>query len=67
MQIDMNTVLKEDISEEIQKVEKYNKIKFPQSYVAFIKEYNVGVPLTKCRSIRFVRFPRGEMSRTGSW
>ena len=48
MQIDMDTVLKEDISEEIRELEDYSRIKFPQSYVEFIKEYNVGVPLTKC-------------------
>ena len=48
MQIDMDTVLKEDISEEIRELEDYSRIKFPQSYVEFIKKYNVGVPLTKC-------------------
>lgn len=47
MQIDLDTVLKEDISEEIKKNEHYSRIKFPQSYIDFIKEYNVGVPVTK--------------------
>lgn len=46
MQINLDSVLKGDISERIQKVEKYSKIKFPGSYINFIKRYNVGIPIT---------------------
>lgn len=46
MRIDNNSILNEDISERIQKVEEYSRIKFPYSYIEFIKKYNVGIPLT---------------------
>lgn len=46
MQININSVLNEDISERIRKVEEYSKINFPDSYINFIKKYNVGVPVT---------------------
>lgn len=46
MQINTNSVLNEDISERIRKVEEYSKINFPDSYIVFIKKYNVGVPIT---------------------
>ena len=46
MQIDMNSVLNEDISERIRKVEEYSMVNFPKSYIDFIKEYNVGIPTT---------------------
>ena len=46
MQIDKNSILNEDISERIQKVEEYSEIKFPNCYISFIKENNVGIPIT---------------------
>lgn len=46
VQIDTSSILKEDISERIQTVEEYSEIKFPNSYISFIKENNVGVPIT---------------------
>lgn len=46
MQIDMKTILNEEITERIHKVEQYSKIVFPDSYIHFIKEYNIGVPIT---------------------
>lgn len=46
VQMDTSSILKEDISERMQKVEEYSEIKFPNSYISFIKENNVGVPIT---------------------
>lgn len=46
MQIKTDTILKGDISERIKKVEEYSNIKFPSSYIEFIKNYNAGVPVT---------------------
>lgn len=46
MNIESNSIISEDISERIRKVEEYSKINFPDSYIDFIKKYNVGVPLT---------------------
>lgn len=46
MQIDTQSILNEDISERIQKVEEYCRIRFPNSYVNFIKKNNVGIPIT---------------------
>lgn len=46
MQINTNSILNEDISESIRKVEEYSRVNFPKSYIDFIKEYNVGIPVT---------------------
>lgn len=46
MQVDMSSVLNEKIMERLQKVENYCGIKFPESYVDFVKKYNVGIPIT---------------------
>lgn len=37
MQINLDTVLNEDITEKIQKLEDYSGVKFPESYIGFIK------------------------------
>lgn len=37
-------VLKEGLEERIKKVEAYCHVKFPDDYIIFIKEYNVGLP-----------------------
>ncbi len=39
MQINLYTVLNEDITEKIQKLEDYSGVKFPESYIGFIKKY----------------------------
>ncbi len=46
MQINLDTVLNEDITEKIQKLEDYSGVKFPESYIGFIKKYNTGIPIT---------------------
>lgn len=46
MQINMNSILEENISERLQKVEEYSKVNFPKSYIDFIKKYNIGIPMT---------------------
>lgn len=46
MQIKADTILRDDISERLKKVEEYSKVKFPLSYQKFVQEYNVGVPIT---------------------
>lgn len=46
MQINSDSVVNEEITERIHKVEEYSKIKFPDCYIEFIKKYNVGVPVT---------------------
>lgn len=46
MQIKPDSILNEDISERIQKIEKYSRISFPNSYISFIKKYNIGIPIT---------------------
>ncbi len=46
MQINLYTVLNEDITEKIQKLEDYSGVKFPESYIGFIKKYNTGIPIT---------------------
>lgn len=45
MNMQPNSIITDDISERIRKVEKYCRIKFPDSYVNFIKNNNVGVPI----------------------
>ena len=45
MNIKANSIIHENVSQRIRKVEEYSKIKFPDSYVDFIKKYNVGVPI----------------------
>ena len=45
MNIKTNSVINDDISKRIRKVEEYSKIKFPDSYIDFIKKYNIGVPI----------------------
>lgn len=44
--INLDSVLNDDISERIKRVEEYSDIKFPKSYIDFIKKYNVGIPIT---------------------
>ncbi len=39
MQINLYTVLNEDITEKIQKLEDYSGVKFPESYIGFINNY----------------------------
>lgn len=46
MQINLDTVLNKDITEKIQKLEDYSGVKFPESYIGFIKKYNTGIPIT---------------------
>ena len=46
MKINLDSVLNDDISERIKRVEEYSDIKFPKSYIDFIKKYNVGIPIT---------------------
>ena len=46
MKIQPNSVIIGDISQEIRNTEEYCGIKFPDSYINFIKKYNVGVPIT---------------------
>lgn len=46
MKIDTNSILAEDVLERIQKVEEYSKIGFPDSYIEFIRKYNIGIPTT---------------------
>lgn len=46
MEINEATVLNEDILDEIKSLEKYCGVKFPESYVEFIKYNNIGVPAT---------------------
>lgn len=46
MQIQMDSVLNEDVSVRMRKVEEFSRIKFPASYSRFIAEYNVGIPIT---------------------
>lgn len=45
MKINLDSVLNDDISERIKRVEEYSDIKFPKSYIDFIKKYNVGIPI----------------------
>lgn len=45
MNIKTNSIINGDISQRIRKVEEYSKIKFPDSYMDFIKKYNAGVPI----------------------
>lgn len=45
MNIKTNSIINDDILQRIRKVEEYSKIKFPDSYIAFVKKYNVGVPM----------------------
>lgn len=47
MQIETNSILNEDISERIRKIEEYSEVSFPKSYIDFICKYNIGVPITK--------------------
>lgn len=46
MQIKLDSILSGDISERIQSFEKYSRVKLPDSYIDFIKKYNVGEPIT---------------------
>lgn len=46
IEINLDSVLNDDISERIKRVEEYSDIKFPKSYIDFIKKYNVGIPIT---------------------
>lgn len=46
MHINTNSMLNEDISERMRKVEEHSKLNFPQNYIDFIKKYNVGIPVT---------------------
>lgn len=39
-----DSVLKEGLAERIKKVEEYCHVKFPDDYIIFIEEYNVGLP-----------------------
>lgn len=39
-----DSVLKEELTERIQKVEEYCHVKFPDSYIMFIEGYNAGLP-----------------------
>ena len=41
MKIQPNSVIIGDISQEIRNTEEYCRIKFPDSYINFIKKYNV--------------------------
>lgn len=45
MNMQPGSIITGDISQEIRKTEKYCRIKFPDSYINFIKKYNVGVPI----------------------
>ena len=45
MNIKADSIINDNISQRIRKVEEYSKIKFPDSYIDFIKKYNVGVPI----------------------
>lgn len=36
--------MQEALSERIKKVEEYCRVKFPDDYIIFIKEYNAGIP-----------------------
>ena len=45
MNMQPGSIIHDDISQRIRKVEKYCRIKFPDSYVNFIEKYNVGVPI----------------------
>jgi hypothetical protein len=47
MQINEESILNEDISERMEKVEKYSRVKFPDDYRDFIKKNNVGIPVTR--------------------
>lgn len=40
-----DSVLKEGLAERIKKVEEYCHVKFPDDYIIFIEEYNVGLPV----------------------
>lgn len=46
MHINTNSMLNEDISERMRKVEEHSKLNFPPNYIDFIKKYNVGIPVT---------------------
>lgn len=39
-----DSIMKEGLTERIKKVEEYCHVKFPDSYIKFIEEYNVGLP-----------------------
>lgn len=39
-----DSIMKEGLTERIKKVEEYCHVKFPESYIKFIEEYNVGLP-----------------------
>lgn len=45
MQMLPGSIVTGDISQEIKKTEEYCGIKFPDSYINFIKKYNVGMPV----------------------
>jgi len=46
MKVDLKSILKGDITERLNKIEMYCKVKFPNSYVKFITKYNMAVPIT---------------------
>ena len=46
MKVRMETVLKEDTSALMRRLEKSSRIRFPDSYSKFIAEYNLGIPVT---------------------
>ena len=45
MKIQPDSIITGDISQEIRTVEEYSEIKFPNSYIDFIRKYNVGIPI----------------------
>lgn len=47
MKIAENTILREDTSERIKKIEEYSRVVFPSSYKDFLSEHNLGIPITK--------------------
>lgn len=46
MEIRMDSILNEDISTRMHRVEQYSKVTFPKSYTEFIEKYNIGIPIT---------------------
>lgn len=45
MKMQKGSILKENISATIRKLEQYSRIKLPDSYLRFISENNVGIPV----------------------
>ena len=45
MNMQPDSIVTGKISQEIKELEEYCNIKFPKSYVKFIKKYNVGIPI----------------------